>query len=242
MQNRLRLLGRAWGYSGTAVGLAAGSHVLAEGHTPGPAILLVAWALGAVIALPFVDRRPSLLRLSGLLLPAQLLLHVIFGGSHTAHATHLAAHQGGAAGRHVPTLGEKIGAFAGHAAEHAAGAGAAGGHAAHPAALAAGTSAAGGAAGSPAELAMLALHLCAAVLSVLALRHAERGLAAAWAWCTLRLRDGGRVASLLLSPVCAQRPPRGGGVPAVRLPRPHALGLPLVRLRHRGPPASLRFA
>ncbi|MGO3151870.1 MAG: hypothetical protein ACTIJJ_04495 [Galactobacter sp.] len=95
MQNRLRPLGHAWAASGVAVALAVLTHVLAGGHTPNPVLVAVTWALGAVVALPFATRKPSGARLAGLLLPAQLIYHLAFGGTHVG-SHHTTGHLHGA--------------------------------------------------------------------------------------------------------------------------------------------------
>ncbi|MDR2256615.1 MAG: hypothetical protein LBE25_11545 [Arthrobacter sp.] len=229
MHNRLRPLFRAWGASGVAVSIAVFSHLVAGGHAPAPLLVAMAWALGAVVALPFTKARPSLMRLAGLLLPSQLIYHLAFGGSH--------------AGMHTSTQANTLGG------EHAA-------HLAEAAALASrnfgslGTSDPGSGAlatGSlPTELfaqaaqaghGMILAHVLSALASVLLIRHAERGLAAAWRWCTVRLSAGTALPSL---PVAPGRP--AAVVPSVCLPGPHLLGLPLAALRHRGPPALPAFA
>lgn len=212
MRNRLRPLGRAWGASGAAVGLAVLSHQAAGGHTPSPVLVCLAWAIGAVLALPFVSRRASLVRLLGLLLPAQLVYHLAFGGSHTGHAAHTASAVTG-------TVADAVGAEAVLEQSHAA-------HLGHLGNLATVTGHGGGA--------MLAAHLASAVLSVLIIRHAERGLAAAAAFCRLRLAPGRRLPRLP-----APRRRAAAPVPTTALPRPHLLGLPLAALRHRGPPLTL---
>jgi hypothetical protein len=76
------------------VALAVLTHVVAGGHAPNAVLVAVAWALGAVVALPFTNRRPGTTRLMGLLLPAQLIYHLAFGGHVGAH--HTAAHLHGA--------------------------------------------------------------------------------------------------------------------------------------------------
>lgn len=97
MHNRLRLLARAWGFSGVAVALAVLTHCAAGGHSPNPVLVSMAWALGAVVALPFAGRRPGSLRVFGLLLPAQVIYHVAFGGMHVhPHSTGTGHHLHGA--------------------------------------------------------------------------------------------------------------------------------------------------
>lgn len=236
MQNRARALTRAWGASGFAVALAAGSHLLAGGHAPSPVLIAVAWALGAVIALPFTSRRPSLGRLAGLLLPAQLIYHFAFGGSHAM----------GSSGSGSAVAATQLGAHAGHAAHalsgSAQGFGALG--TSDPGAGALITGSMSGAAGQLSEaaaaqvsLGMMAAHVLSAVLAVLAIRHAERGFAAASHWCRLRLNQASTLPRI---PVLPSRTPR---FPALHdLPRPHLLGLPLASLRRRGPPVLPAFA
>ncbi|RKW70199.1 hypothetical protein [Galactobacter caseinivorans] len=224
MQNRLRPLGRAWGASGVAVGLAALSHSVAGGHAPEPLLLAVAWALGAVMALPFTSRRASLVRLAGLLLPAQLIYHVVFGGMHAgAHggSAHAGPHGGSGV---VPTLADVT---ASDAATHLT----------HTASAVAGEFPAGTAEAASAQPLMLLAHVLSAVLSVLVIRHAERAVAAAWDWCHLRLVAGVRLPRIPAPRRRAQR-----ARPSWELPRPHLLGLPLAALRHRGPPAALAYA
>lgn len=233
MQNRLRPLGRAWGGSGIAVGLAALSHSAAGGHAPNYLLLAVAWALGAVIALPFTSRKASLGRLAGLLLPAQLIYHVVFGGMHSTQSAgaHGAMHGGGGTapmGAAVQTLADVTASDAATHLMHSA-----------PSAGASvpGAGAAAMAGAMAAQPLMLLAHVLSAVLSVLAIRHAERALAAAWAWCQLRL-----VAVARLPRIPALRRRAGQAQPGWELPRPHLLGLPLAALRYRGPPAALARA
>lgn len=135
MQNRLRPLGRAWGASGVAAALAVLTHVLAGGHTPNPLLVALAWSLGAVVALPFTTRKPGTVRLAGLLLPAQVIYHLAFGG------THVGSHD-------------------------------AGGHL-HGADL---TTALGATTATGTGNQMLLAHLASALLSVAAIRYAERSL------------------------------------------------------------------
>ncbi|MGO1319706.1 MAG: hypothetical protein ACTII7_03980 [Galactobacter sp.] len=146
MQNRLPLLARAWGASAVAVALAVLTHVLAGGHTPNPVLVALAGALGAVVALPFTTRKPSTARLAGLLLPAQVIYHVAFGGTHVG-SRHTAAHLHGAdltaaLGQTTQGVGDQ----------------------------------------------MLLAHLASALLSVAAIRYAERGLDAVHA-LTRQLRS-----------------------------------------------------
>jgi len=220
MRSRVGALPRAWGASGLATLLAVFTHQLAGGHTPSPVLVSVAWALGAVAALPFVGRRPSLLRLAGLLLPAQLVYHLAFGAGHAGHAAHASS---------APlTVAEAVGADAVNQQLHA-------GHAGHAGALGAAHLVA---ATEPGAALMLAAHVLAALLSVLALRHAERGLSAAALAVSATARAAGRLfARLPQLPAAARTSSR---VPATAwLPRPHRLGLPLAALRYRGPPLSL---
>jgi hypothetical protein len=154
MQNRLRPLARAWGASGVAVALAVLTHVLAGGHTPNPILVTVAWALGAVAALPFTTRRPSTTRLAGLLLPAQLIYHLAFGRHVMSH--HTGAHLHGAEleaalGTSAPGGGGLASGALSSMADHAAGTGAL----------------------------MVVAHVLAALASVAAIRWAERGFDAA---------------------------------------------------------------
>lgn len=235
MQNRLPSLGRAWGASGIAVGMAALSHSVAGGHAPNVLLLALAWAIGAVIALPFTSRKPSLGRLAGLLLPAQLVYHFAFGGMHSGAAGHPghSAQGGTESGLHgvdgaVQTLADVTASDAATHLTHAA------------TALASEVPAAGAAAITTAGAAqplMLVAHVLSAVLSVLAVRHAERAVCAAWAWCHVRLVAGARLPHM---PATRRRAamPR----PSWALPRQHLLGLPLASLRHRGPPAALAYA
>lgn len=236
MQNRARALTRAWGASGFAVALAAGSHLLAGGHAPHPVLIAVAWALGAVIALPFTSRRPSLGRLAGLLLPAQLIYHFAFGGSHAMGSSGVASSEAAA----------QLGAHAGHAAHAmlgttqgfgALGTSDPGSGALSSGALSGVVGQLSEAAAAQASLGMMAAHVLSAVLSVLAIRHVERGLAAASHWCRLRLNQASTLPRI---PVLPRRTPR---IPALHdLPRPHLLGLPLASLRRRGPPELPAFA
>jgi hypothetical protein len=155
MHNRVRLLGRAWGASGLAVALAVLTHVVAGGHAPNLILVAVAWALGAVVALPFTTRKPGMLRLTGLLLPAQVIYHLAFGGTHvTSHHT----------GGHLH--GADLTAALGTSAPGGGG-------------LASGALASSMAHTEHAGLFMLVAHLVAAAVSVAAIRHVERGFDAA---------------------------------------------------------------
>lgn len=199
--------------SGVAVFVAALFHVAGGGATPAPAGLALSLAFATLASIALTARRLSLWRLSASVAVSQLLFHLLFG-------------LGGSTAAFVP----------------------AGGGAAHPATghLHLGdhlTMLGGSAAGMPAGHAVAAApdpmwlsHAAAALLTIIALRHGERAF---WGlFDTARLvvaRFVQRIAVILAAPAR----PSTVLVPSDAPRPPLALGLPLARLRHRGPPAVL---
>ncbi len=184
------------------------SHVAAGGAPPAPLGVLLPWSLSLLAALPLVGRRLSPVRLSAAVVVAQVLFHVFFAlGIVPASPV-------GAPSARAETAG--------------------GGHAGHMPFMA---SAGGGAAAVPGhlvpDLAMVLAHAAAAVITIVALHHAERLVAALVA---LARRIGVRLRAVLRGIVSPPMPPApaqpGSGDGVIRRARP-LIAAPALR----GPPA-----
>ena len=209
MEHRSQRIMRGWLGALAATSLAAASHGLADGSLPPLPVLALILAISAAICTALAGRRLSLVRTSAGVLLSQGVYHLLFG---------LGKHQHTAVGRLTETVSH-------HGTESSI----------------AWTAAAGTAriapegalvlAGRALDAPMLAAHLAAALLTIAVLRRG--GLAA----------RATAEALLLATPVAILR---WKPVPAVvRIARPATcqrpglpdLGVPLLALRHRGPPA-----
>jgi hypothetical protein len=197
--------------SGVAVFVAALFHVAGGGTTPAPVGLALSLAFATLASIALTARRLSLWRLSASVAVSQLLFHLLFGLGASTAAFAPAGGGGAHPGAGHLHLGDHLTMLSGSAAGMPAG------HAVSGAA-------------DP----MWLSHLAAAVLTIVALRHGERAF---WGlFDTARLavaRFVQRIAGILapLPHPSAVLVPSDGPRP------PLALGLPLARLRHRGPPA-----
>ncbi|MCC3268341.1 hypothetical protein MUG94_14575 [Arthrobacter gengyunqii] len=210
MSTRAARLVRGWAAAFSATAVAAASHVLAGGVIPNPFIVLFALALSAMVSCALAGRVLSLPRTSAAVLASQGIFHLLFtvGGA------------GLAVGPSAAALGT-----AGHA-----------GHTAHadPGAMAAQFADAGalGAAGHS-SAAMWFGHLLAAAATVLLIRNGEAALLRILA--AMRLSITAILPRILPLPMGPRIPKLSTLLPADPL---RNLGVPLLVMRHRGPPAA----
>lgn len=216
MSTRTARLVRGWAAALSATAVAAASHVLAGGLIPNPFIVLFALALSAMVSCALAGRALSLPRTSAAVLASQGIFHLLFS-------------VGGA------------GIDSGASSNSAAGASAVGhaGHAGHlePAALAAqladpGTAASVSASGHSSAVMWLG-HLIAAAATVLLIRKGEAALLRLKA--TMRLSIADMLPLILPLPLGPRIPKLSTLIPAEPL---RNLGVPLLVMRHRGPPAA----
>ena len=223
MSTRAARLVRGWAAALAATAVAAASHVLAGGAIPHPSIVLFCLALSAMVSCALSGRSLSLPRTAGAVLASQGIFHLLFtvGGAGMVGGTSAAAGPG--AGSHA--------AHAGHATST------------DPTALAAQISDAGdaGAAGvmgmaGHSSAAMWLGHLIAAVATVVLLRKGEAALLRILV--AMRLRITTILPLFLPLPLGPRIPKLSTLIPADPLPN---LGVPLLVMRHRGPPAAAVF-
>ncbi|MBO0897412.1 hypothetical protein [Arthrobacter sunyaminii] len=216
MSTRTARLVRGWAAALSATAVAAASHVLAGGVIPNPFIVLFALALSAMVSCALAGRTLSLPRTAGAVLASQGIFHLLFtvGGAGL-------------------TSGPSAAGLS--AVSHA-------GHAGHvePAALAAqfadpGTVASVSAAGHS-SAAMWLGHLIAAAATVLLIRKGEAALLRLVA--TMRLSITAILPLILPLPLGPRIPKLSSLIPADPLGN---LGVPLLVMRHRGPPAAAVF-
>ena len=217
MSTRAARMVRGWAAALSATAVAAASHVLAGGAIPHPSIVLFCLALSAAVSCSLAGKSLSVPRIAGAVLASQGIFHLLFtaGGAGTVSGT--AGTSAGLAGA----------AHAGHA-----------GHA-DPAALAAqfadtgaGTALTMGTAGH-ASAAMWLGHLLAAAVTVVLLRNGEAALLRILA--AMRLTITAILPLILPLPLGPRIPKLSTLIPAEPLPN---LGVPLLVMRHRGPPAA----
>ena len=217
---------RGWAVAFSATGVAAAAHVLAGGSIPYPSILLLCLALSAMVSCALAGKVSSLAGTAAAVLLSQGLFHWMF----TAGGAGAPASAGGPGGLSA----------AGSAAGHA-------GHAGHltPAYLdpaAAGQLAAGAEPGALSVMghtsaAMWLGHLLAAAVTVLLIRHGEAALLRLLS--AVRLRIAAVFPLFLLFPALVPQPPK---LSSRTIVTPLAsLGVPLLVMRHRGPPAAAAF-
>lgn len=218
MSTRAARMVRGWAAALSATAVAAASHVLAGGVIPHPSIVLFCLALSAMVSCALSGKSLSAPRIAGAVLASQGIFHLLFtvGGAGMVSGT---------AGTSAAGL-----AGAGHA-----------GHAAHadPAALAAhfadtgtGTAMTMGTAGHS-SAAMWLGHLLAAAATVVLLRNGEAALLRILS--AMRLTITAILPLLLPLPLGPRIPKLSTLTPADPLPN---LGVPLLVMRHRGPPAA----
>jgi hypothetical protein len=217
MSTRGARLVRGWAAAFAATAVAAASHVLAGGLIPHPSIVLFCLALSGMVSCALAGRSLSLPGTTGAVLASQGIFHVLFT-------------VGGAG---IPSAGAGAAAQESHAG-HAA-------HSAHaiplnPDAFAhlagTGQDAAGIAAGHSSALMWLG-HLLAAAATVALIRNGEAALLRILA--AMRLRITTILPLILPLPLGPRIPKLSVLVPVAPL---RNLGVPLLAMRHRGPPAA----
>lgn len=220
MSTRGARLVRGWAAAFAATAVAAASHVLAGGLIPNPSIVLFCLALSGMVSCALAGRSLSLPGTAGAVLASQGIFHLLFT-------------VGGAG---IPSAGTGAATPEGHAAA---------GHAAHsvpldPEAFAqlagAGQGAAGMAAGHSSALMWIG-HLLAAAATVALIRNGEAAL--------LRILSAMRLRITTILPLILPLP-LGPRIPKLSVLVPVAalrnLGVPLLAMRHRGPPAAAVFS
>ncbi len=217
MSTRAARLVRGWAAAFSATAVAAASHILAGGVIPNPFIVLFCLALSGMISCALAGRALSLPGTIGAVLASQGIFHLLFtvGGAGIAAGATSAAGSGAAG-------------LAGHSA-HA-------GHA-DPAVLAAQLADAGaaGALSMPghSSAGLWLGHLLAAAATVMLIRNGETAL--------LRLLAAMRLSITAILPVILPLP-LGPRIPKLStlIPAdpPRNFGVPLLVMRHRGPPAA----
>lgn len=219
MSTRAARLVRGWAAALAATAVAAASHILAGGVIPYPSIVLFCLALSAMVSCALAGRALSLPGTAGAVLASQGIFHLLFtvGGAGIPSAA-----AGGASAL----------THAGHA-----------GHAAHldPAAVArlteAGQAGAGMAAAGHSSALMWVGHLLAAAVTVALIRNGEAALLRILE--ALALRITAILPLILPLPLGPRIPKLSALVPATPV---RNLGVPLLAMRHRGPPAAAVFA
>lgn len=215
MSTRAARLVRGWAAALAATAVAAASHILAGGVIPYPSIVLFCLALSAMVSCALAGRALSLPGTAGAVLASQGIFHLLFtvGGAGIPSAA-----AGGASAL----------THAGHA-----------GHAAHldPAAVArlteAGQAGAGMAAAGHSSALMWVGHLLAAAVTVALIRNGEAALLRILE--ALALRITAILPLILPLPLGPRIPKLSALVPATPV---RNLGVPLLAMRHRGPPAA----
>lgn len=211
MSTRAARLMRGWAAALVATAVAATSHVLAGGSIPHPSIVLFCLALSAMVSCALAGRSMSLPGTAGAVLASQGIFHLFFT---------------------VGGAGIPSGSLPSAAANQS-------GHAAHadPGALAqlaeAGQAGAGMAAAGHSSALMWIGHLLAAAATVAAIRNGEAAL--------LRILEAMRLRITAILPILLPLP-LGPRIPKLSTLVPVAplgnLGVPLLAMRHRGPPTA----
>ncbi|GAA1448488.1 hypothetical protein [Leifsonia poae] len=203
--------------SGVAIFVAALFHVAGGGAAPGPVPLALSLAFATIASIALTTQRLSLWRLTISVVLSQLLFHALFGlGGGTATFTAAGGMQAGGmqhmhSGSHLTmSISDAAGAHADMGI-------------------------------LPSNPAMWLSHAAAVLVTVIALRFGERAF---WG-----LRDTARmgVARLTRAALAAQSlaslpvVPRSSAIATVDTEPVHLreLGIPLGRLRHRGPPVAV---
>lgn len=217
MSTRAARLVRGWAAAFSATAVAAASHVLAGGVIPNPFIVLFVLALSAMVSCALAGRALSLPRTAGAVLASQGIFHLLFtvGGAGIASSGPSAAGSGAAP-------------LAGHSA-----------HAVQtdPTVLAAQLADAGSTGtlnmSGHSSAAMWLGHLIAAAATVLLIRKGEAAVLRLLA--TMRLSFTAILPLILPLPLGPRIPKLSNLIPAGPL---RNLGVPLLVMRHRGPPAA----
>ena len=231
MTARWTRFARGWSVAGFATFVAALSHTLGGGAAPGLLPVVVSLAFAGIVCIGLAGRAASLWRTATAVLASQLIFHGLFslgasGGSlqTDAPAGTLPAHSHAAG---AALLSVQPGTTAAH--------GLTGAHSVLPMT---GMSGMTGMSVASLDAALMWLaHLLAAVVTIVALRHGERALGILVAAARLVVR---RVLAAGTLPIRARTAHRAPAPALVFLPR--ELGVLLSAMRHRGPPAILRFS
>jgi hypothetical protein len=228
MTARWTRFARGWYIAAFATFVAALSHTLGGGAAPGLLPVVVSLAFAGIVCIGLAGRTASLWRTATAVLSSQLIFHGLFslGASGGSLRTDAPA---GTLPAHSHTAGSALLSVQSGATTVP---GLSGAHAVAPMTGMTGMSAA------PLDAALMVLaHLLAAVVTIVALRHGERALGLLVAAARLVVR---RVLVAGSLPVRARTAHRAPAPALVFLPR--ELGVLLSVMRHRGPPAILRFA
>jgi len=225
MTARWARFARGWYIAGFATFVAALSHTVGGGATPGLLPVVVSLAFAGIVCIGLAGRTRTLWRVAAAVLTSQLIFHGLFslgapGGSlqTDAPAGTLPAHSH-AAGSAL--LSVQSGATTAPGL---------------PGALS--VLPMSGMSAAPLDAALMWLaHLLAAVVTIAALRHGERAFGILVEAARLVVR---RVLVAGTLPARSRAAHRGPAPALAFLPR--ELGVLLSVMRHRGPPATLRFA
>ena len=217
MSTRAARLVRGWAAALAATAVAAASHVLAGGVIPHPSIVLFCLALSAMVSCALAGRSLSLPGTTGAVLASQGIFHLLFtvGGAGIPSAA-------------TGTSGTAAGPAAGHAGHVFSADSAPLAHLAH-----AGQAGAGMAAAGHSSALMWIGHLLAAAATVALIRNGEAALLRILE--TMRLRITAILPLFLPLPLGPRIPKLSVLIPAAPL---RNLGVPLLAMRHRGPPAA----
>jgi hypothetical protein len=192
--------------SAVAIFVAALFHVAGGGAAPGVVPLVLSLAFASLASVALTARRLSLWRLTGAVSISQLLFHLLFG-------------LGSGTATFSSSTGGTPGASAGLVHVHPG----------MQLVMTSGTMPAGHVGTAPS---MWVAHIVAAAITVAALRFGEQSF---WGLLHRTRMHVARVAErLVATPILLTREPS-----AIPLPQPvrmRDLGIPLGRLRHRGPP------
>jgi len=211
MASRWARVARGMLASGVAIFVAALFHVAGGGEAPGPVSVALSLAFATLASIALTGRRLSLWRLTAAVGLSQFLFHALF--SLGVGSAHFSSPDGMAhlhVGSHLTMTTEAMSTSAMTTGAM---------HAAHASDL------------SPS---MWLTHATAVLVTVVALRFGERAF---WdLFETARVRIARTAERLVVVPV----PVRPSAVPTATAEpaRLRDLGLPLARLRHRGPPAA----
>ena len=217
MSTRAARLVRGWAAALAATAVAAASHVLAGGVIPHPSIVLFCLALSAMVSCALAGRSLSLPGTTGAVLASQGIFHLLFtvGGAGLPPA---------AAGTSDAAASPAVG-HAGHAFH--------GDSAALSQLTDAGQAGAGMATAGHSSALMWIGHLLAAAATVALIRNGEAAL--------LRILEAMRLRITAILPLFLPLP-LGPRIPKLSLLIPaepfRNLGVPLLAMRHRGPPAA----
>ncbi|MGN6762039.1 MAG: hypothetical protein ACTHJI_12030 [Leifsonia sp.] len=214
MGSRWARLTRAMLASGTAILVSSLFHVAGGGTAPGAIPLVLSLAFATLASVALTARRLSLWRLTLAVASSQFLFHALFSlGGGDAHFTTTGTGTG--TGTSTGTL---IGGMTHlHAGAHLTLVGGA-----MPASH-----------GSELSPSMWLTHATAVLVTVIALRFGERAFWGLFETARVRIERAADRLVVVPVPVAASVAAPAAAEPA----RLRDLGLPLARLRHRGPPA-----